>query len=147
MKRTCLLTIILSLALFQAFPAHVAFQNENYNGAVMYNETASYGGAVFARLSMKILRSPKKKGAQDVKAVLQLYRDDKRIETAQFYFLNSRTKRLSTPEMLAAVPVGTEVSTGADYSLKIIFSAGIPGENAKELILPLTIKPDRKSVV
>lgn len=119
------------------FAKTVSFQTESYSGTITYNENAQLGDAVFARLKMKINKSAKKKNSQDVQAVLQLYKDNKNIDNSTFYFLNSKTKRQSMPDMLAGIPISTWFDAQDEFSLKIVFSTGIGPD--QEVILPFDI--------
>lgn len=140
MKRFTAILFILAAAVFSAAAKNVSFRTEDYSGTVVYSEKLKQGDALFARMNMHISRYAKKKNSSDVKAVLQLYRDNQKLDSAQFFFLNSKTRRQTAPDMLAAIPLTRSLEPGSSYSIKIIFSTGIQDENAKELILPFSLE-------
>jgi murein DD-endopeptidase MepM/ murein hydrolase activator NlpD len=118
----------------------ISFRTDDYTGTVSYNEKAKQGEAIFARMNMRISRYAKRRNSSEVKAVLQLYKDNQKLDSAQFYFLNSKTRRQTTPDMLAGIPVSFNLEPGNDFSLKIVFLTGIQNDNAKEIILPFNIE-------
>lgn len=130
---------LLSAAFFYANT--VSFQSDNYTGTISYNDTAKPGDAVFARMTLKISKNIRKKNATEPVAVLQLLKNDRKIENSQFYFINSRSKRFTNPEMLAGLPISLWLTGEPGYSIKIIFSTGISGDTDKEIILPISIQP------
>lgn len=140
MKKIIALVLTAFTALSQINAKTVAFQTENYTGTISYNDSAKPGEAVFARMNLKISRTAKKKNSPEPEAVLQLFREDKKIDSAKFYFLNSRARRQNTPDMLSAIPLSLWSNGGGDHSLKIIFSTGIAEDTAKEVILPFTLE-------
>ncbi|UKI54246.1 MAG: hypothetical protein L6V86_04465 [Treponema sp.] len=116
--------IIATLAVFAAFcgsiyAGTVSFQNNYCSGTIAYNEKAKPGEAIWARLNMKIEK--KRKNSAEPVAVLQLMKDNMKIDSAKFYHLNSKGKRQTMPEMLAGVPLSLWLDTNQDYSLKVIF--------------------------
>ena len=64
----------------------IMFQSENYYGTVAYNDSVTTGDAIFARMNIKLLKNNKKKSVSEPEAVLQLLKNDKKVETARFYF-------------------------------------------------------------
>ena len=114
----------------------VSFQNAYCSGTISYNEKAKPGEAIWARLNMKIEK--KRKNSAEPVAVLQLVKDDKKIDSAKFYHLNSKGKRQATPEMLAGLPLSIWLDATQNYSIKVIFSTGTE-DNPKEAILPFTL--------
>ena len=140
MKRLTAILFILVAAVYSAAAKNVSFRTEDYSGTVVYSEKLKQGDALFARMNMHISRYAKKKNSSDVKAVIQLYRDNQKLDSAQFFFLNSKTRRQTAPDMLAAIPLTRSLEPGSSYSIKIIFSTGIQDENAKELILPFSLE-------
>lgn len=141
MKNFFFIFIFLISISFKISAKTVIFQSENYSGTITYNDSVIAGDAIFARINLKFLKNIKKKSLSEPKAVLQLYKNDKRIENSQFYFINQKSKRFSNPEMLSGIPVSLYLKGESGYSLKIILSTGMNGENEKELILPVTISP------
>ena len=134
--------IIATLAVFAAFcgsiyAGTVSFQNNYCSGTIAYNEKAKPGEAIWARLNMKIEK--KRKNSAEPVAVLQLMKDNMKIDSAKFYHLNSKGKRQTMPEMLAGVPLSLWLDTNQDYSLKVIFSTGTE-DTPKEAILPFTLE-------
>ncbi|MDE5899025.1 MAG: M23 family metallopeptidase [Treponemataceae bacterium] len=128
--------LLLAAALLPA--ATVSFQEEQYGGTITYNEAAKPGEAVFARMSLKFARNFKKRGAPEMAAVLQLYQGGKKIDSAQFYFVNSKLRRQTAPELLAGLPLSTWLSAEEGYSIRILFATGASPE--KEMALPFTLE-------
>ena len=110
---------------------------ENINGMT----PMSFAEHFEAKLFIKLLKNNKKKSVSEPEAVLQLLKNDKKVETARFYFINQKSKRYSNPEMLCGIPVSLHLKGESGYSLKIILTTGINGETEKEIILPVTILP------
>lgn len=138
MKKSIFTAIAMIFLCAFASASSVAFQTENYSGTVTYNEKAQPGDAVFARISLKINKAAKKKINKEMQAVMQLYRGTKKIDNSTFYFINQKTKRQSTPDMLTGIPLSSWLDSEDEYSLKIIFSTGI-GED-QEFTLPFDIE-------
>jgi len=137
MKKIITSIVALTFSCAFTFANTVAFQTESYSGTITYNEEAKLGDAVFARMNMKINKSAKKKTNGDVQAVLQLYKENKKIDHAPFYFLNSKTKRQAMPDMLCGLPLSTWLNPEDEFSLKIIFSTGVGAD--QEVILPFDV--------
>ena len=59
-----------------------------------------------------------------------LYKNNKKIDSSQFYFLNVKNKKQLNPELLTGIPLSTWLSADDSYSLKIVFEAGsgVPNE-------------------
>lgn len=136
MKKIIFSLLLLSGTLF-ASANTLSFQDENYTGSVIYNETARPGDAVFARMNLKISRTLKRKTTADTAAVLVLMRGTKKIDSSPFYFFNQKSKKQVSSEMMASIPVSLWIEPDNTYSLKIIFTAGIPPE--KEIQLPFSV--------
>lgn len=119
------------------FANTVSFQNAYCSGTITYNEKAKPGEAIWARLNMKIEK--RRKNSAEPVAVIQLVKDDKKIDSAKFYHLNSKGKRQTTPEMLAGLPLSIWLDTAQNYSIKVIFSTGTE-DTPKEAILPFTLE-------
>lgn len=136
MKKIIFSLLLLSGTLF-ASANTLSFQDENYTGSVIYNETARPGDAVFARMNLKISRTLKRKTTADTAAVLVLMRGTKKIDSSPFYFFNQKSKKQISSEMMASIPVSLWTEPDSTYSLKIIFTAGIPPE--KEIQLPFSV--------
>lgn len=130
-------SLLLAACAFLSFANTLSFQDENYTGAVIYNETARPGDAVFARMNLKISRTLKRKSAADTAAVLVLMRGAKKIDSAPFYFFSQKAKKQLSAEMLASIPVSLWTEPDSTYSLKIIFTAG--AAPAKEIQLPFSV--------
>ncbi|MEE0886178.1 MAG: M23 family metallopeptidase [Treponema sp.] len=119
------------------FANTVSFQNAYCSGTITYNEKAKPGEAIWARLNMKIEK--RRKNSAEPVAVIQLVKDDKKIDSAKFYHLNSKGKRQTNPEMLAGLPLSIWLDTAQNYSIKVIFSTGTE-DTPKEAILPFTLE-------
>ena len=119
------------------FANTVSFQNAYCSGTITYNEKAKPGEAIWARLNMKIEK--RRKNSAEPVAVIQLVKDDKKIDSANFYHLNSKGKRQTNPEMLAGLPLSIWLDTAQNYSIKVIFSTGTE-DTPKEAILPFTLE-------
>lgn len=140
MKKLLASALLIAAVMNMLYAKCISFRTDEYTGTVFYNEKAKQGEAIFARMNMRISRYAKRRNSSEVKAVLQLYKDNQKLDSAQFYFLNSKTRRQSTPDMLAGIPVSFNLESGNDFSLKIVFSTGIQDENAKEIILPFNVE-------
>ncbi len=119
------------------FANTVSFQNAYCSGTITYNEKAKPGEAIWARLNMKIEK--RRKNSAEPVAVIQLVKDDKKIDSAKFYHLNSKGKRQTNPEMLAGLPLSIWLDTAQNYSIKVIFSTGTE-DTQKEAILPFSLE-------
>ncbi len=119
------------------FANTVSFQNAYCSGTITYNEKAKPGEAIWARLNMKIEK--RRKNSAEPVAVIQLVKDDKKIDSAKFYHLNSKGKRQTNPEMLAGLPLSIWLDMAQNYSIKVIFSTGTE-DTPKEAILPFTLE-------
>lgn len=138
MKKIASALASLLLAGGLVFSNTVSFQQDNYRGTITYNEKGKPGEAVWARLSMKI--DKKKKNHQEPVAVLQLVKEDKKIDSSKFYYLTPKNgRRQSSPEMLTGLPLSMWLEPNQSYSLKVIFSTGTDAED-KEVILPFTLE-------
>lgn len=136
MKKLAAFAFALLLGTGAAFSNSVSFQTDIYSGTISYNEKAKPGEAVFARMNMKI--DKKKKNSSEPQAVLQLMKNDKKVDSSRFYFLNAKSKRQTNPEMMTGLPISLWHEASDNYSLKLIFSAGT-GED-KEIILPFVME-------
>lgn len=137
MKKTLLLITLLFTACC-TFAATVSFHEDIFSGTITYNEKAKPGEAVWARMNMKI--DKKKKNSSEPAAILQLYKEDKKLDSVRFYHLTSKGKRQTTPEMLAGLPLSMWLEPDEGYSLKIIFSTGTSSAGDKKVILPFTLE-------
>lgn len=137
MMKKIIFSLLLVSGAFFASANTLSFQDENYTGSVIYNETARPGDAVFARMNLKISRTLKRKTTADTAAVLVLMRGTKKIDSSPFYFFNQKSKKQVSSEMMASIPVSLWTEPDSTYSLKIIFTAGIPPE--KEIQLPFSV--------
>ncbi len=137
MKKTTLFIFLVFFACSFTFAKTVSFQNELYSGTITYNETAFVGEAIWARLNMKIEK--KKRNSKEPVAALLLEKDDKKIDSARFYHLNSKGKRQTNPDMIAGLPLSVWLNGNSSYSVKVVFSSG-NDDTAKEVILPFTLE-------
>ena len=131
-----------ALLFFAALPLvavnSVNFQEQSFGGSITYNEAAAPGDAVFARLSLKLSRGIAKKNGAETAAVLQLFKGEKQIDTAQFFTVPPKKRRSAHIEMLAGIPLSTWLSGEETYSLKVIISTG--DAQKKEITLPFGIQ-------
>lgn len=137
MKKITAFAALLLLRTSFVFANSVSFQTDTYSGTITYNEKAKPGEAIFARMNMRI--DKKKRNNVEPQAVLQLLKDDKKIDSSRFYFLNAKGKHQTMPEMMTGLPVSLWLDGTENYSLKIIFSTG-NGTPDKEVILPFTME-------
>ncbi len=137
MKKITAIAAVAIIANGILFAKTVSFQNSYCSGTITYNEKAKPGEAIWARLNMKIEK--KRKNSAEPVAVLQLIKDDQKIDSAKFYHLNSKGKRQTTPEMLAGVPLSIWLDPAQNYSIKVIFSTGTE-DTPKEAILPFLLE-------
>ena len=137
MKKIASLALLMLIGTGITFAKSVSFQTETYSGTITYNDTTRPGEAVFARLNMKI--DKKKRNRIEPQAVLQLVKDDKKVDSSRFYFIGQKSKRQTFPEMMTGLPVSLWLNGNDSYSLKLIFSTG-NGTEEKEVILPLTME-------
>ncbi|MCR5495666.1 MAG: M23 family metallopeptidase [Treponema sp.] len=140
MKKIIAFSLLTFALLCQLSAKTVAFQTDNYSGTLSYNDIAKPGEAIFARMNLKISRNAKKKNSPEVQATIELFKEEKKIDSSKFYFLNSKQRRQNTPDMLAAIPLSLWSNGGGEHSIKVIFSTGIPEEAAREIILPFTLE-------
>lgn len=121
------------------FAKTISFQDENFIGTISYNDIAKPGDAIFAKLNLKFIsKQSKKQGSSDTHAVMQLFQDEKELETSRFYFINSKNKRTTTPELLCGIPLSTWLDAEKEYSLKIFIDIGTSIK--KEFSLPFTLE-------
>lgn len=137
MKKLTVIAAIFIIGNGILFANTVSFQNAYCSGTITYNEKAKPGEAIWARLNMKIEK--RRKNSAEPVAVIQLVKDDKKIDSAKFYHLNSKGKRQTNPEMLAGLPLSIWLDTAQNYSIKVIFSTGTE-DTPKEAILPFTLE-------
>lgn len=139
---------VLVLVLFSAISAlygtSVTFNSTNYSGKVTYNSEVQIGEAIYSRLTIKQEKQGKKRTAFEVKAVMQLLRDSRRIDLCAFYQLRDKRTPQGQQELIASIPVSLWTATDKDYSIKVVFSIkGGMGSGGgvveKELVLPVSI--------
>ena len=114
------------------------FHTEGFSGSVTYNEKAKPGEAIFARMKMKIAKSSKKKNGPEVQATMQLFKNNKKIDSSQFYILNAKSKKQLNPELFTGIPLSTWLLANDNYFLKIIFETGT--DEPKEIQLPFQLE-------
>lgn len=135
-RKTAAKALLLSVFL-PARAGTVSFQADGFSGTVVYNESAVPGDAVFARMTMRIPKNSKKKAEQDPAAVLELLKDDKKIDSSAFYFLN-KSRRQTNPEMLCGLPLSAWLDADESYSLRIILTTGASA--AQKIALPFSME-------
>jgi murein DD-endopeptidase MepM/ murein hydrolase activator NlpD len=132
-------TAFLASFCFILFPVMAAtttsFEGTNCTINLTYNESASPGDAIVIRMTLKSREH--KKVSQDTIAAAELFNKKKRIDSSQFFFINSKAKRQNAQEVLAYVPLSPWL-TGDEYFLKVIYTAF--GSDTEEFILPFTLK-------
>lgn len=124
-----------------AFAKQAVFNGDDYSISIVYNEKASPGDAVFAR--MKISSSANttkkskitKKDIANTEAILDLIVEGKNSRSADFYTLGKASKTSKT--MLAGVPLSSWWTKDTKCHLKVNYK--INGES-KEFTLPFTIE-------
>lgn len=116
------------------FANTVSFETKEYKGSIIYNDKVKPGEVVFARLTMRI-NHPNEK---EPKACIQLFRDSKKIDSSNFYFINDGAQRKKTPDMWTSLPVSPWLSGSNEYYLRVIFSA--KDKIIKEVFLPFEIE-------
>lgn len=135
------LSKILSLLILSAcissnlFAKTAKYQTENLNIHLNYNDTIIPGDAVFVRMTIATPKHKKIKGEPDKKAALELYRNDKKADSAPFYIINK--KKQNVTEYLCGLPVSPWWESG-NFHLKIIFE--LADQRTKEFTLPLTFQ-------
>ena len=92
MKNFFFIILFLISVTFDISAKSIMFQSENYYGTVAYNDSVIAGDAIFARMNIKLLKNNKKKSVSEPEAVLQLLKNDKKVETARFYFINQKSR-------------------------------------------------------
>lgn len=131
-----LLTILCLFNFSFIFAANAKYLSEDYNLYVSYNDIITPGDAIFVRMKITYSKNHKKnKNETEKKATLQLLKDKKIIEHANFYSINK--KKSSNNELLCGIPVSLWLQDG-NYSIKVIFENS--ENDVKEFILPSTLK-------
>ena len=130
----------LCIAIFAALCAsYTSAETASFEGSactvgVQYNSEAAPGDAIVVRMTLRA--KERKRAAQDTIAQAELHTETKKIDSAQFFYINQKAKRQSVQELLAYVPISIWVSDGA-YTIKVIYSAF--GAEAEEFTLPITV--------
>lgn len=131
-----------ALLFFAALPLaainSVNFQEQSFGGSITYNEAAAPGDAVFARLSLKLSRGIAKKNGAETAAVLQFFKGEKQIDTAQFFTVPPKKRRSAHIEMLAGIPLSTWLDAGERYALKVLVS--VSGVQSEAVALPFRLE-------
>lgn len=115
------------------FSESAKYQTENLNISVNYNKNITPGDPLFVRLQISNPKHKKNKLDFDRKAVLQLYLNEKQVDSVPFYSLNKHKKQ-NTSDFLCGIAASPWWVEG-NYSLKIIFEEN--DESVKEFDLPL----------
>lgn len=128
---------ILLFNFFSLYGLDAVYKSESYNLNVKYNNILVPGDAVFVKMSIILPKNHKKnKNDFEKKAVLQLYKDKKQLETAQFYQINKKRNQ-SNIEMLCGIPLSPWLTEG-NFVLKVLFS--FSEQDTKTFELPVIFK-------
>lgn len=122
-KSVKILTAIAALLLCSAefiFAKDAVFNGENYNINLSYNDTASPGDAVFIRMSFTDISKKTKKSADSISSSAELYLDDKKISSSEFYNLPDSSSH-SKLVYLTGIPLSSWWTEG-NYHLTVIYS-------------------------
>jgi len=111
-----------------------SFEGSACTVGVEYNSEVLPGDAIVVRMTLR--GKERKRAAQDTVAQAQLRTETKKIDSAQFFYINQKAKRQNLQELLAYVPISIWVSDGA-YTIKVVYSAF--GTEAEEFTLPITV--------
>ena len=111
-----------------------SFEGSACTLGVQYNSKAEPGDAIVVRMTLR--GKERKRAVKDTIAQAELHTETKKIDSAQFFYINQKAKKQNVQELLAYVPISMWVSDGA-YTIKVIYSAF--GEEAEEFSLPITV--------
>lgn len=111
-----------------------SFEGSACTVGVEYNSKAEPGDAIVVRMTLR--GKERKRAVKDTVAQAELRTETKKIDSAQFFYINQKAKRQSVQEFLAYVPISIWVSNGA-YAIKVVYSAF--GADAEEFTLPITV--------
>ena len=111
-----------------------SFEGSACTVGVEYNSKAEPGDAIVVRMTLR--GKERKRAVKDTVAQAELRTETKKIDSAQFFYINQKAKRQSVQELLAYVPISIWVSNGA-YAIKVVYSAF--GADAEEFTLPITV--------
>lgn len=122
-----LFAILFSAA--QLYALNISFTDNSATVTIDYFPSAAPGDPVFVRLSFDMSEAPR----YTTSAVLEFYRNNKKIRATDFYFVNSdETKK----EMLAGIPLSTYLLDSDVCFLKVIYKLD---EKQNTVSMPLTI--------
>lgn len=137
MTKRIIIAISLFLSINLCFAKAARYSDDDLTLSVNYTENVVPGDAVFIRLSIQQSKLHKKNKTDfEKKALFQLYQDKKKIDQAAFYSI-SKSKKGTTTELLAGIPLSTWLKDDV-YSAKVIVS--FSENDTKEFSLPLTFK-------
>lgn len=131
-KVLSIFAILLLLSSF-AFTESAKYQTENLNVNVNYNQKITPGDALFVRLMISTPKHKKNKIDTERRAALQLYQNDKKVDSASFYVIN-KNKKQNITDLLCGIPISPWWESGNFY-VKIVFEAS--EDSVKEFDLPL----------
>ena len=97
-----------------------SFEGRACTVGVEYNSKAEPGDAIVVRMTLR--GKERKRAVKDTVAQAELRTETKKIDSAQFFYINQKAKKQNVQELLAYVPVSMWVSDGA-YTIKVIYSA------------------------
>ena len=111
-----------------------SFEGSACTLGVQYNSKAEPGDAIVVRMTLR--GKDRKRAVKDTIAQAELRTETKKIDSAQFFYINQKAKKQNVQELLACVPISMWVSEGS-YTIKVIYSAF--GAEAEEFSLPITV--------
>lgn len=131
------LLVAFTFILFSGFCGTARFQEDDLTLTLKYTDTISPGDGLFVRMTVQTPKNHKRPKVEfEKKALLQLYRDKKKIEQSSFYII-SKKKNNATTELLAGIPLSTWLKNDI-YTAKIFLS--ISENETKEFSIPLNFE-------
>ncbi len=138
MKKILLFITILTIAFSNAFGITAKYTDENIHIDAIYNDIIIPGDAIFVRLTMTMQKNHKKNKLEaEKKAQLELYQNEKLIESSPFYSVSPKKKNPNYSEMLTGLPLSSWLSD-SNFTLKIVFT--LDNSEYKEFELPVSFK-------
>ncbi|MBQ9238219.1 MAG: M23 family metallopeptidase [Treponema sp.] len=127
--------LVIMLALTVPLCAETAvYEDDEFSLIADYYARAYPGDAAFVRLTLKATR--RSRAGQETNAVLELYRNEKKIDSARFFNSQSRARRNGQEELVAGIPLSTYLKSSDRYTLSIVYT--VAGE-MKTFSLPFAI--------
>jgi murein DD-endopeptidase MepM/ murein hydrolase activator NlpD len=135
-KRTAASAALLFLfTVFSVSCATSSFTGTGCSINFSYSDSAAPGDAVYARMSLK--SRARRKSSQETIAVLELFRNGKKIDSAQFFLASPKLHKQTSFDMIASLPLSLWLSSDDSYSLKVIYTAF--GSDPEEFEIPFTL--------